>query len=54
MQEKFKEHERVHTEEKPFACNKCDHELMMQEEFKKHERVQTEEKSIACKMTMNL
>ena len=43
-----KEHERIHTEDKPFAWNRYDHEFKMQEEFKGHQSVHTEEKPFAC------
>ena len=45
---KLKQHERIHTEESTFACNKCNHEFIMKEEFKEHERIQTEEKNFSC------
>ena len=36
--------ERIHTEEKPFCCSKCDKKVTWVDILENHERIQTEEK----------
>ena len=49
-----KNHERIHTEEKPFCCYKCDKKFTQTGTFKIHERIYTDKKSFSSQCVTRL
>ena len=44
----MKEHERIHTGDKPHGCPKCQKALWHSGDLKKHERTHTGDEPLAC------
>ena len=50
----LKQHERIHTENKPYSCNECRKTFAQIHHLKQHEKIHTGEKIYSCSCLSDL